>query len=157
MLWELLARTRQVMFKARTTEIKKYNISATKAYVLSAIADLGEHATPSEIARWHYREQHTISEVLTRMEKEGLVTKKRDSKKKSIVRINLTEKGRELEHKSNERYSVHRIISSLNKEERRQLRCYLEKLLYSSLKELQVSREIDSTSYGNFHTRSREL
>lgn len=142
-IWELLALTRQTMFKARSKEIGIYGISSSRAYVLSAIDALKEKATPSKIARWHFREPHTISEVLTRMEKEGLVKKTRDLKKKSMVRIELTEKGRELEAISNERYSVHRIISSLNKEQRKQLKQCLQTLLDKSLKELGVSYEID--------------
>lgn len=154
-LWELLALTRQVMFKVRTKEVGVHGISATKGYILSAIDDLRGQATPSTIAQWHFREQHTISEVLTRMEKEGLVRKRRDLKKKSMVRIELTEKGRDLEHKSDKRYSVHRIMSSLNNEQRQQLKHCLQILLDSSLKELGVSHFF--THYNNGKSFPNEI
>ncbi len=96
-LWRLLTLARQAMLEARTKELVECNVSPTKAYILSAVEELGDRATPTRIALlWRLREPHSISESLTRMENEGLVKRVKDLKNKSMVRIELTKKGREI-------------------------------------------------------------
>ena len=141
-LWRLLALVRQAMLRSRMKEIAEYNVSPTKAYILSAIEDLGDKATPTRIAQWRLREPHSISEILSRMEKEGLVKRVRDLKNKSMVRIELTKKGQEIKSITSRRYPIHKIMSSLNKEQRQQLKQCLQILLEHSLKEIGITHEI---------------
>ena len=141
-LWRLLALVRQAMLRSRTKELTEYNISPTKAYILSAIEDLGEKATPTRIAQWRLREPHSISEILSRMEKEGLVKRIRDMKNKSMVRIELTKKGQEIKSITSKRYPIHRIMRCLSSEQHEQLKDCLEVLLEQSLKESGVTHEI---------------
>jgi len=51
-LWVLLHQTRDVMFKAREKEFRKYGITSIQAAVLSIVKTIEGKATPSEIARW---------------------------------------------------------------------------------------------------------
>ena len=141
-LWVLLAHTRQAMFRARQKELRQYNISARHAAVLFAIESIGDETTPAEISRWLFREQHSVFEVLRRMEKQGLIRKTKDLDRKNQVRVQLTEKGREAHNQSTERESIHEIMSSLSEEERHQLRSYLHRLRNAALKRLGIEREI---------------
>ena len=100
-LWVLLAHTRQAMFRARQKELREYNISARHAAVLFAIESIGDETTPAEISRWLFREQHSVFEVLRRMEKQGLIRKTKDLDRKNQVRVQLTEKGRETYYQLN--------------------------------------------------------
>ncbi len=135
-LWVLLHQARDVMFKAREKELRQYGISARKAAVLFIIQAIGDEATPAEIARWLLREPHSVSNILSRMEKEGLVSKTNDLPRKNLMRVTLTEKGRQAFHQSLKRESIREIMSSFSEDERQQLESYLEKLRDQALKHL---------------------
>ncbi|MFC1951425.1 MarR family winged helix-turn-helix transcriptional regulator [Chloroflexota bacterium] len=142
-LWVLLAQTRHAIAKARKKALRKYNMSTTQAGTLFVIHAIGDKATPAKISRWLFREPHSVSELLGRMEKKGLVKKVKDLDKKNQVRIMLTEKGRETyHHQSINPEPLNRIMSSLSDEERRQLRSYLLILWDNTMKELGMEQEM---------------
>ena len=141
-LWRLLGQTRQACFKARQKELAQYGISTRQAAVLFSIRAIGDKATPAEISRWLIREPHSVSELLTKMEKRGLVTKVKDLDRKNLVRVMLTDKGREAYHQSTKRESVHEILSCLSKEERQQLWSGLKALRDKAMKEIGIEYEM---------------
>lgn len=141
-LWLLLAQTRQLMLKAWQKELNQYNISARHISVLHVIQAIGHRATPAEISRWLYSEPHSVSELLSRMEKQGLVRKVKDLEAKNQVRIVVTGKGREICYQVAELEIVRNMISSLSEEERQQLRLHLLKLRHKALKELGIQVEV---------------
>lgn len=134
--WVMLHQARDAIFKVREKELKKYGISATKASVLFNIQAIGYKATPSEIARHLLRESHSVSSILDRMEKQGLVKKVKDLDRKNMVRVYLTDKGQKVYDKAAKRESICEIISCLSDEERRQLISSLKKLRNKALKQL---------------------
>lgn len=127
-LWFLLAQARRVLFKVRQKELARYNITSGQSAVLFVIQAVGGKTTLGEIGRWTLREPHSVSELLSRMEKQGLVRKVKELDKKYGIRIVLTEKGREAYYKSTAREYIYEIMSSLSEEERQQLRSCLQKL-----------------------------
>ncbi len=141
-LWTLLAQTREAMFKAGQKELRRYNITGRKAAVLFIIQAIGYEATPAEIARWLFRESHTVSELLNRMEKQGLVRKVKDLDRKNLVRVELTAKGQEARSLIMKREAIHRIMSSLSEKQRQQLTSLLRTLRDTALKELTIVRKI---------------
>ena len=134
--WDCLAQVRHAIYKARIKELSLYNIANRSSMVLWVIRVLGDKATPSEIAKRLLREPHSVSEYLDRMENSGLIRKVRDLKKKSMVRIEITEKGLDVYKKTAKADSIHRIMSALSKKERQQLISFLEKLWDKALEEL---------------------
>ena len=139
-LWALLNQATDAMHKARQKELDQYGVSSADAGVLFVIQAIGERATPAEITRWLLREPHTVSELLSRMEKEGLVSKTKDLEKKNLVRVSMTEKGRQVYQQSTKRKSIHKMMSCLSEEERQQLMASLEKLRNRALGELTEKR-----------------
>ncbi len=137
-LWVLLHQTTDAALRARQKELDQSGISVIEVRVLVVIQAIGEKTTPSEISRRIFREPHSVSALLNRMEKRGLVRKTQDLHRKNLVRVSITEKGQQAYHKSTRRKSIHKIISSLSKEERQQLRSCLEKLRNKAFKELTV-------------------
>jgi len=135
-LWVLLHVTRDAMFKARQRDLRELGISPRQAAVLVTIQTIGNEATPAELARWLFRESHSVSEIIERMEKQGLVRKVKDLARKNQVRVVLTERGQEVLRQSSGRKLIHRVISSLSEEERQQLRTCLGKLTARALLEL---------------------
>jgi len=137
-LWRLISQLRHAIYKARTKELNKYNISYRQSSAMYVIKALGNGATPVKISRWLLRERHSVSELINRMEKQGLVRKSKDLDRKNLVRVVLTEKGHEAHYQTTRLESIHRIMSALSQEERQQLRASLEKLWRQVLEELGI-------------------
>jgi len=137
-LWYWFYQTRDAIYEARRKELQSIGIaSPIRAAVLFRIQALDDKATPSELARWLFRKPHTISSLLTRMEKEGLVRRTKDASRKGVMRIALTEKGGQDYYKAVRRSeALHEIISCLSKKEQQQLQKYLRKLRDQALKML---------------------
>jgi DNA-binding MarR family transcriptional regulator len=127
-LWLLFIKARRAVFKAREKELSQYGITPEQAGILFVVKHIGSRATPAEISRLTIREPHTVSGLVDRLEKAGLVKKVHDLDKKNLVRVAITEKGEQAYHHSTKRESIHHAMSSLSEEERQQLRSSLQKL-----------------------------
>lgn len=134
-LWVLLTQAREAMYKARQHELRRYNLSPRQSAVLFIIRAIGDKVTPAEISRWLLRESHSVSEIISRMEKQGLLKKARDLDRKNLVRIELTEKGSEAYNQAIKRESIHKIMPALSDEERRQFSSTLKTIRDRALKE----------------------
>ncbi len=135
-LWLLLRQVSDVIFYAREQELKEFNLPGMQAEVLFAIKAIGGKATPADIARWLFRRPHSVSGILDRMTKAGLVQKSKDLDRKNLVRISLTEKGERAFSQALKRTSIHKIISALNEDQKKQLQSLLDNLRNKGLKEL---------------------
>lgn len=140
-LWVLLGQTRDIIRKAIRKELEQFNVTSRQAAVLLVIQANAERVTPAEISRQLFREPHTISAVLKRMEKQGLLTRHKDLSKKNLIRVALTEEGRKLYSITSKRKSIHKIFSCLSEEEVRQLSSCLEKLKRRGMEELGMKRD----------------
>lgn len=140
-LWVLLRQVAHTTLVARDRELNQYGITTIQAAVLHTIQLIGNKATPAEIARRILRERHSVSGLLIRMEKDGLVRKVKDLDRKNLIRVAITEKGQQAYDQSTKRKSIHKIMSSLSEEERQQQRSCLEKLGNKALRELLVNRK----------------
>ncbi len=99
MLWVLIAQTRDAILRARELEYAQYGISNERRAVLAIIQNSGGRATPVDIARNLFRELHSVTEMLARMEKDGLVTRHKGTGR-SKVEVSLTEQGLDVFHQS---------------------------------------------------------
>jgi DNA-binding MarR family transcriptional regulator len=135
-IWALLNQAKDTLFKVRGNELNQYGISATESQVLFTIQDLGGRTTPAAISRRVYREHNTVTALLSRMEKKGLVMKVKDSERKNIWRVDMTEKGKDVYRQSAKMESIHTAISILSDKEVKQLGTYLRKIRDNALKQL---------------------
>ena len=135
-LWLLLLKVRRCISKTREKELSPYDITPEQAGVLFIVQALNSQTTPAEISRLTFREPHTVSTLIGRMEKKGLVKKVKDMDKKNMIRIVITEKGQEAYNQSSQRTTIHNIMSALSEAERQQLTSLLQKLSDQALKEL---------------------
>lgn len=139
----LLHQARDAVFKARDKELRQHGISSPiQAAVLFIVRAIGGEATPAKISRWLLREPHSVSAILNRMEKEGLVRKTKDLEKKNLIRVTLTEKGQKAYDQSRESKCIKRILSSLSKEQQEQLLLLLWTLRNKALEELGMEGKI---------------
>jgi MarR family transcriptional regulator, organic hydroperoxide resistance regulator len=127
-VWILLNQSRDSMQRAREKELRKHDVSSQQAAVLFIAKSIEGKVTPSEISKWMLKAPHTTSTILTRMERQGLVTKHREIGNGREVIISLTEKGEEAYRLSEKIESIRDIISCLSQEERQQLNSYLVRL-----------------------------
>lgn len=135
-LWLLCHQFHDVMVRIREEELRRQaGISRMQAAVLFIVKSIKGPATPAEISRWMFREPHTVSGLLNRMEKQGLVKKVKDLERKNLIRVVITDKGEEAYRRSREMKAVRSIMSSLSEEKKDNLRRYLETLRNKALEE----------------------
>lgn len=127
-LYLLLYLTHIALFKARYYEIKEFGITSMELALLVIVDGLGESATPTEISRWIMRKRPTVSELLNRMERNGLVIRTGYKDNKKLKKVAITNKGREALDQATKKDIWHTIIGSLSDDEYHQLWSLLEKL-----------------------------
>ncbi len=127
-LWLLLARTHYHIKAARTAELRHFDLSPEQAGVVYFVASSGNHAMPTEIARWMQREPQTITSILDRMVKKGFLVKNDDAHRRNVVRVSLTEKGWEAFKAADRRETFHEVMTVLSAEQRSALRATLNAL-----------------------------
>ena len=135
-IWALLSQATTAMSRVADKELGKVGISMMQAAVLFFVKNAEEPATPAEISRWLFREPHTVSQLLMRMEKQGLVKRTKDLDSKNMVRITLTEKGEQAYQQQTEVRVISKILSSLSPEECNKLGALIKILRDEAIKEL---------------------
>jgi DNA-binding MarR family transcriptional regulator len=134
-LWIMIAQLKDSILKTRQRDYARFNISNERRAVLWNIQNNGGHATPVEISRQLFRELHSVTGILKRMEKEGLIIRHKGSGR-SRVEVKLTKKGLDVFNQSLYNETDKRIFSVLTKKQRERLATYLMKLRSQVLKEL---------------------
>ena len=148
-LFVLLLTTCDVVSRVRQYELDQHNNKIRQVAVLVVTKYLESHKeeiTPGNIAKLLFREPHTVSKILTRMEKDGLVRKRRNPKSKNKVNIILTEKGEQAYRKSLNRDSIRNMMSCLSLVERQQLYLILEKVRHKATSSFNEERNNHSFS-----------
>lgn len=141
-LWVLLHQTRDAAYKVTEKELRPLGLSPMEAAVMFVVNAADERATPAEISRWLFRESHSVSGLLDRMERRGLVKRNKDLQKKNLVRISLTEKAREIAESYAGPKAIHRILAALTDEQRDQLGECLQTLRDTLLADLGFERAL---------------
>jgi DNA-binding MarR family transcriptional regulator len=135
-LWKLFNASREILHDIREEELNQYGITIRQAGILYAIFhDLDDYAIPADIARVTNREPNSISTIVDRMERKGLIKKSKDAHKKNVLRVSLTEKGKGAHLMATNRRSIHRIFACLSKEEIELVQSCLTKLQAKALEE----------------------
>ena len=141
-LWVLLHQACDAMIRARENELRPIGISRMQAAVLFIVKAVTAPATPAEISHWLFREPHTVSGLLDRMEKQGLIRRVKDLERKNLIRVVITEKGEEAYQRSREMKVIHKILSHLSQKEYDNLWAYLETLRNKALGEIGVGYQL---------------
>ena len=86
----------QVAFSIDKIEDKSFRrvgISPSQYSVIAAIRHIKDPVTPTNVANWLDRNTNSITLMIDRLEREGLVTRSRDLNDRRSLRLSLTEKG----------------------------------------------------------------
>jgi len=140
-LWTAFNQAYEALVRARENELRTIGLhSKVQAHVLFVLKAAGVPATPAEISRQLGREPHTVSGLLKRMEKQGLVEKARDPKRKNMRRVAITEIGEEAYQGAKELKNIRKILSHLSPGERSALIAYLHTVRDRALEEAHGER-----------------
>jgi len=129
----LIEHTGHALQLARERELAQYGISSRTAATLLVVWAMDNNATPTDISRWLLREPHSVTGLLDRMERDGYIRRFQDRQRKNVVRVAMTEKGRDVYFKSLRRESYHSMMSVLDEGERQELRRILAKVWKAAL------------------------
>jgi MarR family transcriptional regulator for hemolysin len=112
-VWTLIRTISHLMERARARELARYGITVPQAGILRHIKQMGERATPSALARALFREPTSVSAILTRMEKLGLVERTAGPDRRNQVGIRLTERGEKAHLLAMENQTERHVASQL--------------------------------------------
>lgn len=143
-LFHLLRQTADSVYKAREAELKKYKLTPEQAGALVCIRSLGNKATPAELSRWLFRKRNSITVLLNRMQKLGLVNKRVNNDRKNSITVSLTKKGYDAFKSSVEFQTFYRIIDVLPKKKRNQLWLLLQDIRLKIFEDLTL--DVDAHS-----------
>lgn len=110
--------------------LKNYDISPAQFRTLQVIINHGDEMTLSELSEGMELSCSTVTESLKRMEKLGLVERKKDEKDARFIRISVLPKGHEIldEVLKIRREYLKKVLQALTPEEHQNLADNLEKL-----------------------------
>jgi DNA-binding MarR family transcriptional regulator len=125
-LYILLDQTNSIVTNAVELELKRLQMTQPQVKVLTMLSREDRPVTLDELANWTLKEYNSVSTLINRMEKKGLVEKiKKAGELKTYVV--LTEKGNVLYHKQVTERSIHLIFEKLTTTEQQQLYYLLKK------------------------------
>jgi len=94
--WLLLHQTYNLILKCEDEVFSKHGITTEQHSVLIAIAHIDNPVTPTEVARWLDRNTNSVSLIVERMVKTGLLRRIRDMRDRRSVRLVITSNGKEI-------------------------------------------------------------
>jgi len=126
-LWLLLRRVGDALALCQDSVFSKYGITTEQFGVLTSIKSRGP-LRPSELASILERSPNSISMLVDRMVKAGLVRRIRDRKDRRVVFVSLTSKGKETVDPAIPAgwEFIHKVLSPLSYDDQRALASMLE-------------------------------
>jgi DNA-binding MarR family transcriptional regulator len=91
--WSLLHRVRDVVQRCEEERFEQYGLTPEQYGVLVTIKYIGQSARITDIARWSSRSPNSVSMIVDRMVKVGLVKRVRDKRDRRVVFVSLAPKG----------------------------------------------------------------
>lgn len=135
-LWSTFNQAYWAMIRVAEQELRSFDLTMIQAAVLYWVKTSKSAPTPADLSRLLFRRPHTVLDLLGRMEKQGLLKRTRDPKRKNVSRIVLTNKGEQAFKSQKEVRGVARILSELTPAERKTVLAALEKLRKKAIEEL---------------------
>jgi DNA-binding MarR family transcriptional regulator len=109
-----------IIDRARDLELARIGLNVPQAQVLYCLNEAkvrNKPMTPMMLSRVLHKQPHTISALVHRMETHGLVSTKKDMKRKNWVRVSLTKDGEKALKRWANATEVPDIVSCLSKKE----------------------------------------
>lgn len=130
-LYSLLDSTRETIFKAVELELAQYRISTQQVKIMHILASSNNGMTLDSLAGGTTRELNSISTMIDRMQKKGLVEKIKSQEDQKIY-VTLTEKGKDIYNNTITEEAICLIFDTLSNNEKKELADLLRKLLFKA-------------------------
>jgi MarR family 2-MHQ and catechol resistance regulon transcriptional repressor len=143
-LWILLHRTRDALRMCEDPIFSEYGLTTEQCAVLAAIKYLGDSVKISDLAESLERSPNSVSMIVDRMVKAGLVTRKRDKVDRRVVYVFITSKGENALKPAIPAgvEFIQKILSPLSYEDKRTLASLLETVKFKALEYLNPKMDI---------------
>ncbi len=160
-LWFMIHRTHDMLKMCEDQVFAEYKLTTEQYLVLMAIMYLGEHARPTDIAQWLGRSTNSVSMIVDRMVKAGLLRRARSRNDRRVVNVFITSKAENALKpaiRAGWEY-VWKIISPLPDEDRHTFMRLLETVQYETSRYLNPEasmeeiRSFEAKSYDNIMGR----
>jgi DNA-binding MarR family transcriptional regulator len=132
-LWCLLVRTWYAISRLRELELAQFGITVEQSSILKIMSLRGGSITAKELEYLTMRQQHSISTLINRMYKSGLVDKKKEPNERRH-RIITTPEGERINNQVTTT-SIEIVFSSLSEAEKTQYSHYI-RTIYTKAREL---------------------
>lgn len=130
--WILLDFARFAISKLRDTELASLGLTPEQTAILKILDSHDGSSTISDISEYWMRQPHSVSTLINRMAKLGMVEKIKHPKQKEF-QIVIAPKGRELRNKLSQE-SLNEVFSSLSGEDLQKFSQFLQILLIKARK-----------------------
>lgn len=129
-LWLLLHRVRDGIVMCEDSIFGEYGLTTEQFSVLAAVKSRGGSLTPVQLATILARRPNSVSNLVDRMVKAGLVRRARDRKDRRLVNVSLTSKGENaLEPAAPAGWEfIQKVLSALSDKDKQALNSMLEVL-----------------------------
>jgi DNA-binding MarR family transcriptional regulator len=91
-----IRRTNEITYKAISEAVRRHGCTREQFEVLWACEVSARPVTPAELSRWTYRQPHSVVGLLNRMEKAGLIERKRNESGPKRTLVSPTQKGQKI-------------------------------------------------------------
>jgi len=125
-LWGKVTEVNKLIGRARSIELSSINLTPEQSHILRILMVNGGTSTINEIADITFRTHNTVSILVKRMEKAGLVYREKKESSKQYL-LSISEKGSEL-FKTMPIDSIEMIFSAMSDEEKELFSSYLDRL-----------------------------
>ena len=137
--WVLMGQAFDAANRATEAELGRYGMTLAQFHILILLDCSKGPMTPGDMATYVFREKHSISALLTRMQKIGHVRKVRSKKDQRVIKVSITAKGKGLLEKVKPiglGYARAQFASCFSEQELKGFDLYLRKLRDSAVKSL---------------------
>jgi DNA-binding MarR family transcriptional regulator len=128
-VWLTIANLQHKMVLIRDKELLQHDITPRQMQILQLIDALGPKATISVIARAMERKMPVVARQTAKMERDGLIKRMQEKPKLRLLKLELTEKGRDFLKISRFSEGMNEISSVLTEPELLELDSLLKRLL----------------------------
>lgn len=126
----MFLQTSSAIWKTMEERIRDENVNLAQLRLLLIMSHHDKPLTPAEIRQYVLRESHTVVVSLNHLVRNGYAEKMKDRSDKRKVRIQITEKGKQLLEKHHHWIAAYKkeIVTCFSKEEFRQFEEYTKRL-----------------------------
>jgi DNA-binding MarR family transcriptional regulator len=143
-LWRQMYQTYTLLKRCEDQTFGDYGLTTEQGAVLGAIDYFGSPMKITDIGRWLERSTNSISMIVDRMVKAGLVTRRRDTRDRRVVYVSSTSRGQDAIKPANVASFevISKILLPLSYEDRSTLLSLLGTVKYEILKYLNPGVDI---------------